>query len=320
MNVSDQKTDNVQAVSVIDLQLRQRAQGAYLGLAVGDALGATVEFLTPQEIRHQYGVHRNIVGGGWLKLARGQVTDDTTMTFALADSILRTGRINADEIAIGFSEWMKRKPVDIGNTVRRGIVHYRTSGNTCVPENEYDAGNGACMRSLAIALATLWRDEQDAIKASRIQAHITHNNKDSDAGSECLIRMLRSIMLGTDKPSLLNDIVDDFIQHHPQFDFQKRKIGNPSAYIVDTMQVVLQSFFYNDSFEDILLDVVNRGGDADTTGAIAGMLAGAFYSVENIPDRWMNSLDADVNRNCREQADSLLQLSMDSHLSVTYIV
>jgi ADP-ribosyl-[dinitrogen reductase] hydrolase len=69
--------------------LFDHALGAYLGLAIGDALGATVEFMRPREIAAQYGVHREMQGGGWLKLARGQVTDDTTMSLALGDALLR---------------------------------------------------------------------------------------------------------------------------------------------------------------------------------------------------------------------------------------
>ena len=68
--------------------LYDRALGAYLGLAVGDALGATVEFMLPREIRYQYGVHRDIIGGGWLKLKAGRVTDDTEMSLALGRALM----------------------------------------------------------------------------------------------------------------------------------------------------------------------------------------------------------------------------------------
>ena len=72
-------------------KLFDKALGAYLGLAIGDALGATVEFMRPREIALQYGIHREIIGGGWLKLARGQVTDDTTMSLALGAALLQGG-------------------------------------------------------------------------------------------------------------------------------------------------------------------------------------------------------------------------------------
>ena len=92
---------------------------AYLGLAIGDALGATVEFMTPNEIRHQIGLHCEITGGGWLRLKAGKVTDDTTMSLALGESIIARGHVDAKAAAEAFDAWMRAKPVDIGNTVRR---------------------------------------------------------------------------------------------------------------------------------------------------------------------------------------------------------
>ena len=88
------------------ISAEERAVGAYLGLAVGDALGATVEFMTPREIRAEYGVHANIVGGGWLRLKPGQVTDDTTMALALGRAILSAGRVEAEAAALAFDAWM----------------------------------------------------------------------------------------------------------------------------------------------------------------------------------------------------------------------
>ena len=70
-----------------------------------------------------------------------------------------------------------------------------------------------------------------------------------------------------------------------------------------------QSFFATENFEDCLTDVVNRGGDADTTGAIAGMLAGACYGMESIPGRWLKALDQTTSKNCTDQALSLMALT-----------
>ena len=111
------------------LTVEARALAAYLGLAVGDALGATVEFLTPKEIQLQIGIHRNLTGGGWLKLRPGVVTDDTTMSLALGDAILACqGRVEPLAAAQAYDRWMRGKPVDIGNTVRRNLVRFRLTG------------------------------------------------------------------------------------------------------------------------------------------------------------------------------------------------
>ena len=286
--------------------IEERAVGAYLGLAVGDALGATVEFMTPREIVAQHGEHREIRGGGWLNLKAGQVTDDTTMALALGESILNEGGVSAEGAAAAFDQWMRGKPVDIGNTVRRGIIQFRRLGQLEMPYNEHDAGNGAAMRTLPVALATFGRGDDAMIAASRAQAHVTHNNPLSDAGTECLNRMVTMALGGEEKLELLFDPVKRLIDEHPEFAFRRRREENPSGFIVHTLRAVFQGFFDTDDFESCLIDVVNRGGDADTTGAIAGMIAGALYGVEGIPSRWLKALDAQVRERCEAQALALI--------------
>jgi ADP-ribosyl-[dinitrogen reductase] hydrolase len=200
---------------------------------------------------------------------------------------------------------MRKKPVDIGNTVRRGIVHYRNSGETSVAVNEFDAGNGACMRTLPVAL--FYADAPDSVRvqASRAQSHTTHNNPIADAGTETIVNMVVGALKGWRK-SRLEAMAGSLVSRFPLYRFDRRRVENPSGYIVDTLQVVFQAFFSHDSFEAILIDVVNRGGDADTTGAIAGMLAGACYGSDEIPLKWRNSLDVKVMLECRDQALKLL--------------
>ncbi len=285
-----------------------RATAAYLGLAIGDALGATVEFMTPREIAAQYGVHDRIRGGGWLRLKSGQVTDDTTMALALGQSIIEHGRVTAEGAARAFDDWMRARPVDIGSTVRRGIMHYRQTGQTETPENEHDAGNGAAMRVLPVALATMSQTEAELRLACRAQAHVTHNCALSDAATETVALMVRDALLGADTIQLLHQRAHPLAQQHPEFTFRAvRQQANPSGYLPDTMRAVFQALFDTDSFEDCLVDVVNRGGDADTTGAIAGMLAGAVYGLDAIPKDWINALEPLTRAACESQAAALIQ-------------
>jgi ADP-ribosyl-[dinitrogen reductase] hydrolase len=287
----------------ISNEMEQRAEAAYLGLAIGDALGATVEFMTPREIAHHHGVHQEVVGGGWLHLKPGAVTDDTTMSLALGEAILAQRGIDPHAIATSFDDWMRAKPVDIGNTVRRGILNFRNRGEAVSPLNEHDAGNGACMRTLPVALATLGHGDEQIMAAIQAQAHITHNNPISDAGTFCVVKLVQLAIHGTALVELRHGPVHRLLEAYPDFVFRrKRRIENPSGYIVDTLRAVLSGFFDTDSFESCLIDVVNRGGDADTTGAIAGMIAGAYYGLDAIPRRWLKRLDADIARRCREQA------------------
>ena len=285
-----------------------RGIAAYLGLAIGDALGATVEFLTPSEIRHQHGVHREITGGGWLRLKAGRVTDDTTMSLALGESILAHGGVDAQAAAKAFDAWMRAKPVDIGNTVRRNLIAFRTTGNPEAPASEHDAGNGAAMRLLPVALACYGEPEKTTIFASRAQAHVTHHNELSDAACETLIFMVHDFLDGRAASEVQRDRADALVSRHRVFAYDRKRSENPSGYIVDTLQAVFQSLFSTSSFEDCLIDVVNRGGDADTTGAIVGMLAGARYGMEAIPQRWLKDLDPAINERCAAQATALLNM------------
>jgi ADP-ribosyl-[dinitrogen reductase] hydrolase len=294
----------------IDPEIAQRASAAYLGLAIGDALGATTEFLTPNEIKVQHGVHDTIKGGGWLHLKPGQVTDDTEMSLALGDALIKSGGASAKSVAQSFSDWMRRKPVDIGNTVRRGVIHFRNTGDPWVNENHYDAGNGACMRCLPIAILYHNGARDTLIVASRIQAHTTHNNPLSDAGTEAVIEVVVAAMKGDDK-TMLRQIADRLVDSHQEFRFDKRRMENPSGYIVDTLQAVFQAFFEQTDFESTIIDVVNRGGDSDTTGAIAGMIAGAYYGPKQIPARWIKKIDAAVRKRCEKQTQELLKLASE---------
>ncbi len=296
----------------------QRARAAYLGLAIGDALGATVEFMTPREIRATCTLHRNIIGGGWLRLQRGQVTDDTQMSLALGRAILDKGEFQVRAVAEAFSGWMRSKPVDIGNTVRRGIMHYRSTGETEVQANEHDAGNGACMRTLPIALLTLAEPWPKVQAISRRHCHITHHNPLSDLATEYVIKMIQAALCGGDRESL-QVLARELVELEPCFNYHGKHCENPSAYIVETMHAVLQVLFAEDTFESSLINVVNRGGDADTTGSILGMIAGALYGLDAIPARWLEALNSDIRETCSSQALHLIGLSRGSKTHVGWV-
>lgn len=215
-------------------EVHERVLGAYLGFAVGDALGATVAFMTPVEIQHAYGMHRDMVGGGWLKLKPGQVTDDTQM---------------------------------------------------------------------ALALATL--DDDGAFsRASLEQCHITHHHPLSDAATLALGRMTRTLVRGGGIKGCRTE-ANRLIGEFPAFRFDPYP-KRASGCIVDTVQTVLHTFFRTDGFESCVTEVVNRGEDADTNGALAGMLAGAAYGVAGIPGYWLKKLDKEIRRRIETQTEALL--------------
>ena len=262
-----------------------------------------MEFLTKGEIAHQYGVHKHIKGGGWLRLPAGQVTDDTEMSIHLGRAILSGPEWDARRAAEEFAVWLKGVPVDVGDTTRRGIRRFIMHGTLSEPESEYHAGNGAAMRNLPVALATLG-DDAAFERWTLEQAHITHCNALSDAATLTLGRMVRRLVMGGGVLDV-RDEINALIARHRQFKFQPYR-NLSTAFIVDTMQTVMHYYFQTDSVETCVVETVNQGGDADTTGAIAGMLAGATYGVENIPPRWLRKLDRKVHDEIRAQVDGLL--------------
>ena len=283
-----------------------RARAAYLGLAVGDALGATTEFMTPAEIVATYKVHRKMIGGGWLYLKPGQVTDDTEMSLALGRALVAAGQWDLNGIADRFLAWMKSKPVDIGSTCRRGIRDYMLKGQLETPPNEWDAGNGAAMRMAPVALFTLG-DETDLARCAVAQAHLTHNHPLSDAACFAVGNMVQRAVLGGTRFDL-HAVTRDLISEFGSFRYNHYR-GNSGPYVVDTLQTVFHYLFSTGDFEACLLGVVNQGGDADTTGAIAGMIAGALYGLEAIPSRWLKKLDNRVRQEVDDQAVRLVGLS-----------
>lgn len=289
-----------------DKTILDRALGAYLGLAVGDALGATVEFMTHREIAAKYGVHNKIIGGGWLKLKPGQVTDDTAMSLAIGRALVGVGDFDVTAVCEEFLAWFRTKPIDVGNTCRRGIARYMHEGTVTKAYADGDAGNGAAMRVLPVALASLGREK--AFESWTIaQCHITHNHPLSDDATLALGAMVQALVLGggvKDVRALSNGL----IEKHRNFRFTPFH-STSSPYIVDTMQTVLHFYFRHDNFRDYLIDVVNQGGDADTTGAIAGMLAGATYGVSAIPEEWLKKLDGAVASEIRAQVPKLLAIA-----------
>lgn len=286
--------------------VRDRARAAFLGLAVGDALGATVEFMLPAEIKAEIGVHRELTGGGWLHLKPGRVTDDTEMSLCLARAIDAEGGWSARAAADRLVAWMRAGPIDIGSTCRAGIRRYLLEGTLEGRPNEWDAGNGAAMRMLPVALATLGDDE--ALQRLALeQGHLTHVHPLSDAASILVGRLLHAAVLGRSLRRL-RAVVDEAIAAQPKLAFEPYD-GQASGYVVETMRTVLHFLFGTRSFEECVVGVVNQGGDADTTGAIAGAIAGAYYGPDELPRRWLKKLDRALVAEVEHLSGRLVELS-----------
>jgi len=287
-------------------EIVSRARAAFIGLAVGDALGAPVEFMTAGEIAAKYGVLKEIVGGGWLRLKPGNVTDDTEMALCIARALVAAGGWSLTGIAANFAAWLKSKPVDVGDTCRRGIRNYLLKGQVETPLNQWDAGNGALMRMLPVALFTLG-DEWLMKNCLIAQARLTHNHPLSDGACVVMGKLLHLALAGASKTRLRREL-EGFFADYECFRFDPYR-GLATGYVVDTMQTVLYHFFRGTDFEECLIGTINQGGDADTTGAIVGALAGAYYDLESIPKRWLKRMDKNVVSEVDRLARKLIGLS-----------
>jgi ADP-ribosyl-[dinitrogen reductase] hydrolase len=120
--------------------------------------------------------------------------------------------------------------------------------------------------------------------------------------------MVQAALLGASIGDL-KSLVDSLVESEPLYRYDRRRMENPGGFLVETLRAVFQALFATDSFEGALIDVVNRGGDADTTGAILGMIAGALYGPDAIPPRWLKALEPGAAAACRAQAQGLLRMA-----------
>ena len=302
---------------VITESLRDRYRGVLLGKAVGDALGATVEFMSPAAIQLEYGTLRDIVGGGWLSLPIGEVTDDTQMALCIAHSIVDRHGFDADDISARFVEWYRSNPPDIGNTTRHALsqlasgVHWTEAGqNTHVAIRPNDASNGSVMRCAPVALLNRLdpvRNSQQSIDSSRI----THANPLCTEGCVVLNSAIAALLneprtdpVAVAHASATSDLMRESLAGVTAQDSETLDAG---GYVLSTLQSAFWAVTTHRSFEEAVVAAVNLGQDADTTGAVAGALAGARWGAEGIPDRWLDVLIA--RRELTSLADAILEFS-----------
>jgi ADP-ribosyl-[dinitrogen reductase] hydrolase len=209
-------------------------------------------------------------------------------------------------IGDAYGRWLKSKPVDCGNTCRRGIQRYLREGTLQGPYNPGDGGNGALMRNLPTVLATL-HSETVFERLSMAQARLTHNHPFSDSATLGLGWLLRTLLRGADHTMCLQ-WTDKWIAENAAFSFTPYR-ERATAYVVDTVQTVLHFLTLHQNFEAAMIATVNQGDDADTTGALLGMLAGARCGASQLPRRWLERLQPATRQAVTEQTVALLNLS-----------
>lgn len=297
-------------------RLRDQYHGVMLGMAAGDALGATVEFRTPDQIAAEYGVHREIVGGGWLGLTPGEITDDTQMALCIARSLIELGRFDAIDVAARFVEWFRARPKDIGNTTRyalelldRGTPWDEAGRLTHEAMRPRDASNGSIMRCAPVALAT-WEDPELNARCSADASRITHANPLCVDACVALNAALAALLVAPDADPISAAAAAASLDE-VQAAVESARDASPNTFpaggfVLDTLSAALWAVASHDSPEGAIVAAVNLGNDADTTGAVAGALAGARWGAAALPARWLDTL---VDRDeLTRVADALLAL------------
>ncbi|WP_099950031.1 ADP-ribosylglycohydrolase family protein [Ezakiella peruensis] len=297
--------------------LRDRIRGALYAHAIGDAMGATTEFMSAEEIKIKYGRVDDLIGGGWLDLKVGETTDDTAMTIGVIDalmSVFKSGDEFKKYCADNFLAWFETGPKDVGNQCQIALVKYKMTGDY-IDEDKDALGNGSLMRALPCAFlpVDVWSlvtdrppaDEPSLVDGrslmnacppvdlafylNLLQGEITHRNKTCADILTTYTKIIRHFISGEN------------------YKLKSQELLKPSGYIINTYNNA--KHFANLPVADAIIGAVNHGGDADTIAAITGSMAGARDGYHSIPKEWIDKLDANV----KAKYDSFIEFLLEKY-------
>ena len=309
------------------ITVRDRFRGCLLGLAAGDALGTTLEFSEPGT----FGPIDDMVGGGPFGLEPGQWTDDTSMALCLATSLIETGGFDPQDQMQRYLWWWRDGYLsstgscfDIGNTTWDALSRFEETGEPYPGSTDsWSAGNGSLMR-LAPVPMYFAGDAAEAIERSAYSSRTTHGAAEAVDACRYFAGLLVGALTGVEKETLLSAQycpVKGLWEARPLSarisavaggSFKEREPPDirGSGYVVDTLEAVLWAFHRSQCFREGALMVINLGDDADTTGAIYGQIAGAYYGVKAIPAGWRKRLT--MSDKITSMADSLYEHARQS--------
>ena len=291
-----------------ELTARDRFRGCLLGLAAGDALGTTLEFKKPGTFEPI----DDMVGGGPFGLKPGQWTDDTSMALCLAKSLIECDGFDPMDQMQRYVRWWREgylsstegPAFDIGTTVRSALSRFERTGEPYAGSTDSNsAGNGSLMR-LAPVPMYFAGDAEEAIDRSAESSRTTHGVAEAVDACRYFAGLLVDALKGVDKDTLLAprycpveglwetsplarkiaEVADGSFKHREPPEIKG------TGYVVKSLEAALWAFHKSSDFRDGALLAVNLGDDADTTGAIYGQIAGAYYGVEAIPSEWRERL------------------------------
>lgn len=278
--------------------MENRKIGSLVGLAIGDAVGTTVEF----ETRGNFEPVTDMKGGGPFRLNAGEWTDDTSMALCLAHSLVFRNGFDAVDQMNRYCNWYQYgymsstgECFDIGFTVSTALRSYLENGNPFSGAvDEYSSGNGSLMRLAPIPM--FFSDLEECIKFSCESSRTTHGSAECIDSCKLFASLLYHAYASSEKTEIFTrntykpatDKVSGISEARFLDSSYSQLTG--SGYVIESLESALWCFMNSNSFEECVLMAANIGNDADTTAAIAGQIAGAFYGLENIPSHWVDKL------------------------------
>lgn len=289
------------------MQSIERYRGSLLGLAAGDALGTTLEF----QPRGTFRPLEDMVGGGPFGLQPGQWTDDTSMALCLAASLVERQGLDAVDQLDRYVRWWRQgylsstgRCFDIGSTTSSALACYERTREPFPGSTEpMSAGNGSLMRLAPVPLFYA-ADPGQAIERAGESSRTTHGARTCVDACRYLGALLVGTVSGASKDELLGESyspLPGYWREHPLApeiaevaagSFRRRRPPEirGTGHVVRSLEAALWAFYHSSSFREGCLLAVNLGDDADTTGAVYGQLAGAFYGEQGIPEAWRTRL------------------------------
>ena len=285
-----------------------RMRGALIGLAVGDALGAAVEFKLPGTFKPVTGFR----GGGPHGLAPGEWTDDTSMALALADSLIEA-EFDIDDQVNRYLSWYRTgeysvtgRCFDIGIQTSRALTRYEAYGDveSSGDQAEEASGNGSIMRiaPIAIRYVSLVHENIAQLADYADRSSIpTHRSPICRSACRYLGSVIAALISGEDRDLVLSPKWPALLDIGPLHPSISQVISgsylnklpsqmNGGGYVVECLEAALWAFYDSSDYKTTVLRAVNLGDDADTTGAVAGQLAGAYWGESGIPEEWRSGL------------------------------
>ncbi|WP_177430842.1 MULTISPECIES: ADP-ribosylglycohydrolase family protein [unclassified Pseudomonas] len=283
----------------MESNLQDRYTGCLLGLACGDAVGTTLEF----SARETLSPITDMVGGGPFALAPGQWTDDTSMALCLAESLLSKNGFDARDQMARYLNWWHwgywsatGQCFDIGTTVRQALMRFEETGEPFAGSiDPKTAGNGSIMR-LAPVILFYYPDQNSMAWAAKQSSRTTHGAPEAIESCQLLAEVVSKALAGYRKDDVLSLSPEQYCEPAIKdlalgsFKHKHRDQIRGTGYSIASLEAALWCFWSTESFEAAVLQAANLGDDADTTAAIVGQIAGAFYSKQGIPPRWLEKL------------------------------